>query len=153
MPAEILDLQSRVATDLTTRAPSFSITGWTAEAPFIPKFDMPEIASLKVLVCPASRAAESTSRQIRSRTLGIWVGMLKHLTVGNDEAADLTETAALLTFAEEMADLFLPRNGSIYRLDQYRALEVTANPVYDLEKLRSNREFRSALLVNFRVDQ
>lgn len=152
MSAEILELQTRVADDLTSKAGNFSITGWTAQTPFVPKFNLTDLATLKVLVCPASRSAETTSRQLKSRFLGIWVGVIKRLTEGNDEADDEAEIGTLIGFAEELQNLFVPLNSSPYVLTPYRATEVGANPLYDLDKLRNNREFRGSMLVTFRND-
>lgn len=149
---ESIDLQSRVAADLTSRAPSLLMTGWTAEKPFAPTWELGELETLHVAVCPATRSSDATSRQLRSRELGVWIGIIKRLTTGADAAADLIETAALIDFAEQIHDLFVPPNGTIYRLNNYRATTVEAVPLYDPEKLRSNREFRSAMLVTFKID-
>jgi len=153
MARESIDLQNRVAADLTTRASSFSITGWTAAAQFAPTFELKELATLRVIVCPATRASEVTSRTLRSRELGVWVGIITRLSIGQTPEGDFTQTAALIDFAEEVHDLFVPRTGGFYRLDAYRATGVTANPLYDPDKLRANREFRAAMLVTFGIDQ
>jgi len=137
----ILDIADAVVADLN--AGSFSLP-FTASRAYIPRFDLPELAALRVTVVPKGLAIATASRADHQHDYRINVGVQQKF-----EQEDAAELDPLMELVEEIADLF--RGAALETEPQAVCVAVENGPIYAQEHMREKRLFTSILTLTFRA--
>jgi len=121
----------------------FSIP-FTAERKYLPIYELPDMATLRVTVVPKGIVTTGISREASQNEYAIDVAVQKKVAAETPEEID-----PLVSLVEEIADRFQFR-----RLGDYptAAWSKTENvPVYAVEHLEEFRQFTSVLTFTFKV--
>lgn len=140
MPATILAIADAVVAQLN--ATSFS-QPVAAERHYLPRFELSEMAELRVSVVPRSVASKGLDRNRDSFDYRVDVAVQQKLdpTPGNLDA--------LVSLVEEIADHF--RSEPLAGYPNARCTEVENVPVYAAEHLDEFRQFTSVVTLTYRV--
>jgi hypothetical protein len=114
-----------------------------SERSFLPKFDLKELKTLKVVVVPRGRVLSVADRSRAQQDYAIDIGVLLKLSGTTPGQVD-----PMISLVEEIADFFRAK-----RLSDYPAaawLKTEHNPLYDLEHLDQLRQFTSVMSVTYR---
>jgi len=117
---------------------------FTSERSFVPKFDLKDLKTLKVVVVPRGRVLSIADRSRAQQDYAIDIGVLQKLTGTTAEQVD-----PMIALAEEIADFFRGK-----RLPGYPAaawFKTEHSPLYDVEHLDQLRQFTSVMSVSYRV--
>lgn len=117
---------------------------FSAERKYLPFYELPDMATLRVTVVPKGLVTTGLSRDTSQNEYAIDVAVQKKL---NEETP--AEIDPLVSLVEEIADRF-----QFKRLGEYptAAWCKTENmPVYSLEHLEEMRQFTSVLTFTFKV--
>ena len=126
----------------TLNAGSFS-QPFTAVRHYLPRFELPEMATLKVSVVPKGIASQALDRN-RDR-----VDYRIDVAVQHKTGVDLATLDALMTLVEEIADYL--QATPLVGYPQARCVEMVNEPVYAPEHLEEFRQFTSVLTFTYRV--
>jgi hypothetical protein len=139
--ATILDIADAVVDDLN--AGSFSLP-FTATRAYVPRFDLPDMADLRVTVVPKGLAIATASRADHQHDYRVDVGVQQKF-----EEGDAAELDPLMGLVEEIADMF---RGAALETDPAAVCVAVENgPIYAQEHMREKRLFTSILTLTFRV--
>jgi len=138
--AVVIDIADAVVAELNKTSFSQPVV---AERHYHPRFDLSEMANLKVSVVPRSLTSSKLDRSSDSFDYQIDVAIQKR-TDTNPVLLD-----AMMTLVEEIADHFRTKPLSGY--PQARCIEVKNEPIYALEHLDELRQFTSVITLTFRV--
>jgi len=137
----ILDIADAVVTELNGEG--FGLP-FTAERAYLPRFDLPEMASLRVTVVPRGLSISAGTRSRDRHEYRIDVGVQQKL-----EQEDTAELDPLMDLVEEIADHF---RGLVLEADPEAAcVGVENGPVYAQDHMREGRLFTSILTLTFRT--
>lgn len=121
----------------------FSIP-FTAERKYLPLFELPDMAMLRVTVVPKGLATTGLSRDTSQNEYAIDVAVQKK--VSTEEPAEIDPLCSLV---EEIADRFQFRRLGEYPTASWSKTENV--PVYSVEHLEEMRQFTSVLTFTFKV--
>jgi hypothetical protein len=138
--AVVIDIADAVVAELN--ATSFS-QPLVAERHYQPRFELSEMANLKVSVVPRSMTSSTLDRRNDSFDYQIDVAVQKR-TDTNPVLLD-----AMMNLVEEIADHF--RTQPLSNYPQARCIDVKNEPIYALEHLDELRLFTSVITLTFRV--
>jgi len=139
--ATILNIADAVVEEL--KREGFSLP-FTAERAYLPRFDLPEMTSLRVTVVPRGLTISAGTRSRDQHEYRIDVGVQQKL-----EQEDSAELDPLMDLVEEIADHF---RGLVLETEPEAAcVGVENGPVYAQEHMREGRLFTSILTLTFRT--
>jgi len=121
----------------------FSIP-FTAERKYLPIYELPDMAILRVTVVPKGLVTTGLSRETSQNEYAIDVAVQKKIDAETSDEID-----PLTSLIEEIADRF-----QFKRLPMYTAAAWTRTenaPVYAVEHLEELRQFTSVLTFTFKV--
>jgi len=114
---------------------------FTAERQYLPRFELPQLADLKVTVVPRGLTIQAMDRARDGFDFEIDVGIQQRRNLDMlDELMDLTE---------EIADFF--RKGPLASYPEARCSEVKNDPVYAADHLEEFGQFTSVVTLTFQV--
>jgi len=116
----------------------------TAERHYQPVFDLPEMVDLHVSVVPKGIEVLASSRNQNQHDYAIDIGI-------QQKVADDSESDALMTLAEEIADHFRRGRVQVEGVGSIPVLKVGTEPVFAPEHLTEKRVFTSIITLTFRV--
>lgn len=122
-----------------------------AERLWVPAFVLEELDEINVKVVPHLYDRTNADRSSVQREIPIDIGIARRLPEGvdpTDESANAT-IDPIMTFAEEVADLFGPGELASTGAKWVRT-EIPDQP-YDVAKLAQNRQFLAIVRVTFRI--
>ena len=145
--ATILDIADAVVTELN--GGSFSLS-FTATRAYVPRFDLEEMATLRVTVVPKGLEVTRGSRGRDQHDYRVDVGVQQKLARrGEFEQEDAAELDPLMGLVEEIADHF--RSLALETEPEAVCVAVENGPVYAQEHVREGRLFTSVLTLTFRA--
>ncbi len=139
--AIIIDIADAVASALN--AHGFG-QAFTAERHYVPRFELKEMADLKVTVVPRSLVSETASRTMVKDDIEIDVAVQKKL--GSDVVA---EGDALMQLVEEIITYL--RQTPLAGLANVVLVRVANDPIYAPEHWDELRQFTSVLTLTYRT--
>lgn len=138
--AVIIDIADAVMA--TLNAGTFS-QAFTAERHYLPRYELPELATLRVSVVPKGIATEALDRN-RDR-----VDYRIDVAVQHKAGVDLATLDALMTLAEEIGDYL--QGTPLVGFPQARCIDMVHEPIYAPEHLDEFRAFTSVMTFTYRV--
>jgi hypothetical protein len=118
---------------------------FTAERAYLPVYELPEMADLKVTVVPKRRTVAGGTRGASQQDIAVDIAVQKRVN-----PAELPESDALLALIESIGNYlrFKP-----LELDDVRAswLSIEHEPVYAPEHMEQMNQFTSVLTVTYRL--
>lgn len=145
-----IDVANGVVTDINSGSYS-GFDDLTAVRHYLPKFKLPEMSSLKVVVVPTAKLSSPANRSVRARTISVDVGVMKKLLKPFESDDGKTELDALSGLLESIED----RLWSLGRLSTNVAARLTIadiDPLYDQEHLRELNQFTGVLRLTYQVN-
>ncbi|CAN5495908.1 hypothetical protein BH11PLA2_BH11PLA2_22800 [soil metagenome] len=138
--AVIIDIANAVVA--TLNAGTFS-QAFTAERHYLPRFELPDMATLRVSVVPKGITSTALDRKRDQVDYRIDVA-LQHKT-----GTDLATLDALMTLAEEIGDYL--QATALVGYPQARCFDMVNEPIYAPEHLEEFRQFTSLMTFTYRV--
>jgi len=139
--ALILDIADEVVAELNGTA--FSMP-FTAKRAYVPRFDLKDMATLRVTVVPKGLDISTASRSGHRHDYRIDIGVQRKF-----EGEEPSELDPLMDLVEEIADHF---RGAVLETDPEAAcIGVENGPIYAQEHMREDRLFTSILTLTFRT--
>lgn len=117
---------------------------FTSERNFVPKFDLKDLKTLKVVVVPRGRVLSIADRSRSQQDYAIDIGILQKLNGTSAEQVD-----PMIAFVEEIADFF--RGKRLAGYPDAAWFKTEHSPLYDVEHLDQLRQFTSVMSVSYRV--
>ena len=139
--ATILDIADAVVAELNT-AP-FSLP-FTAVRAYVPRFDLPELATLRVSVVPKGLEITGTSRGKDQHDYQLDIGVQQKF-----EQEGAAQLDPLMGLVEEIADHL--RGHALNAYPEAACVAVENGPIYAQEHMREGRLFTSILTVTYRM--
>ena len=139
--ATILDIADAVVAELN--GGSFGLP-FTATRAYIPRFDLEEMATLRVTVVPKGVQITRGSRGKDQHDYRVDVGVQQKF-----EQEDAAELDSLMGLVEQIADHF--RSLALETDPEAVCVAVENGPVYAQEHMREGRLFTSILTLTFRA--
>lgn len=138
--AVIIDIANAVVATLNTG--TFS-QAFTAERHYLPRFELPDLATLRVSVVPKGMTSQALDRNRDQNDYRIDVA------VQHKAGLDLATLDALMTLAEEIGDYL--KTPPIIGYPQARCVELVHEPIYAPEHIDEFRAFTSVMTFTYRV--
>lgn len=113
------------------------LADYSAELQFAPDFDLPRLATRRVVVVPIAKEYKLLSRSTSERIHRIEIGVLQR--------AQLLDLDALISMVENIGMSFLGK-----RLLTGMCVSVSFEPIYSPEDLRSKNQFTSVIALSFK---
>lgn len=139
MPATIIAIADAIVAQLNATGFSQPLT---AERHYLPRFELPEMTTLRVSVVPRSVVSKAFDRNRHAFDYRIDVAVQKR--INPTENLD-----AFMALVEEIADHF--RTRLLAGFPQARCVEVENSPIYAPEHLEQFHQFTSVLTLTYRV--
>ena len=139
--AMILTIADAVVAELNGH--TFSLP-FTATRTYVPRFDLADMATLRVTVVPKGLEITSGSRGKDQHDYRVDVGVQQKFSEG-----DAAELDPLMGLVEEIADHF--RNLVLDTDPEAACVKVENGPIYAQEHMREGRLFTSVLTLTFRT--
>jgi hypothetical protein len=138
--AVIIDIADAVVT--TLNAGTFTPT-FTAERHYLPRYELPDLTTLRVSVVPKGIASQALDRN-RDR-----VDYRIDVAVQQKAGVELATLDGLMTLAETIADYL--QETPLVGYPQARCVELVHEPIYAPEHLDEFRAFTTVMTVTYRV--
>lgn len=125
---------------------SFSLA-FQAERSYLPRYELPELADLRVTVVARELTAQPANRGTHYYDVAADVGIQRRLAgAATSATALLLEVDGLLGLVEEITDYLL-----VTPLAGVALVDLQAKPVYALEHLEELRQFTAVLTARYRA--
>jgi hypothetical protein len=138
--ATIIDIANAVVA--TLNAGTFS-QAFTAERHYLPRYELPDLATLRVSVVPKGIASEALDRN-RDR-----VDYRIDVAVQHKAGVELATLDGLMTLAEEIGDYL--QGTPLVGYPQARCVDMVHEPIYAPEHLDEFRAFTSVMTFTYRM--
>ena len=138
--AVIIDIADAVVA--TLNAGTFS-QAFTAERHYLPRFELPDMATLRVSVVPKGIASQALDRKRDQNDYRIDVA------VQHKAGIDLAALDALMNLVEEIGDYL--QATPLVGYPQARVFDMTNEPIYAPEHIDEFRAFTSVMTFTYRV--
>lgn len=139
--AKIIEIADAVVAELNaaTFVPAFDVT-----REYVPAVELPDLATLRVVVVPKGRADEPTSRTTAATTYQVDIGVQKKLPVGAAEMK--AEADALMLLVQKIVEFLNRRRPTAAGV----AWVSTENdPIFLPEHIDEFRQFTSVITVSY----
>ena len=140
----VIDIADAVAAELNSAPSGTFEQAFTAVRRFLPEFELPDLAELKVSVVPRGLEITGATRSASQYEISIDIGVQKKL--GRDVDG---EVAGLLVLVEQMADYL--RRRTLAGAPRAVWAGIANDPVWAAEHLSEQRVFTSVLTVTYRA--
>ena len=138
--ATIIDIADAVVA--TLNAGTFTPT-FTAVRHYLPKFELPELATIRVSVVPKGITSQALDRKRDQRDYRIDVAVQQKAGV------DLATFDALMTLAEAIGDYL--QATPLVDYPQARCIDMLNEPIYAPEHIDEFRAFTTVMTFTYRV--
>ena len=141
-----IDIADAVAAELSAAEPGTFAEEFTAQRRVLPKFELADLADLKVSVVPKGIEIENASREARRCDISVDIGVQQK--VGKDVDAEVERLCELV---EQIADYLAGRGLLASGMSGVAFLSIANEPVYSTEHLADDLVFTSVLTVTYRT--
>jgi len=141
-----IDIADAVAAELNAAEPGTFGEDFTAQRRVLPKFELADLANLKVSVVPKGIEIENASREDRRCDISVDIGVQQK--VGKDVDAEVERLCELV---EQIADYLASRGLLASGMSGVAFLSIANEPVYSTEHLADDLVFTSVLTVTYRT--
>jgi hypothetical protein len=141
-----IDIADAVAAELNAAEPGTFSEDLTAQRRVLPKFELADLADLKVSVVPKGIEIENASREDRRCDISVDIGVQQK--VGKDVDAEVERLCELV---EQIADYLAARGLSAAGMSGVAFVSLANEPVYSTEHLADDLAFTSVLTVTYRT--
>lgn len=147
-----IDVANGVVTDINSGSYS-GFDDLLAVRHYLPKFKLPEMSSLKVVVVPVSKVSVPATRVTRANTIEIDVGIMKRLAKPYESTDGTTELDSLMNLVQAIEDrLWTTLEGRLTTMISARLQSANPDPLYDQEHLREMGQFTSVNRLVYQVN-
>jgi len=141
-----IDIADAVAAELSAAEPGTFIEDIDAQRRVLPKFELADLADLKVSVVPKGVEIENASREARRCDISVDIGIQQK--VGKDVDAEVERLCELV---EQIADYLAARGLAASGMSGVAFLSIANEPIYSTEHLADDLVFTSVLTVTYRA--
>ena len=141
-----IDIADAVASELNAAEPGTFSEDVAAQRRVLPKFELADLAALKVSVVPKGIEFEHASRDARRCDISVDIGVQQKIGKEID-----SEVERLCTLVEQIADYLAARGLLASGMSGVRFLSIANEPIYSTEHLADDLVFTSVLTVTYRT--
>ena len=141
-----IDIADAVAAELNAAGPGTFSEDFTAVRRILPKFELADLADLKVSVVPKGIEIENATRSDRRCDISVDIGVQQK--IGKDVDAEVERLCGLV---EQIADYLAGRELLASGMSGVAFLSLANEPIYSTEHLADDLVFTSVLTVTYRA--
>jgi len=141
-----IDIADAVAAELNAAEAGTFAEDFTAQRRVLPKFELADLADLKISVVPKGVEIERATREARRCDISVDIGIQQK--VGKDVDAEVERLCELV---EQIADYLAGRGLLASGMSGVAFLSVANEPIYSTEHLADDLVFTSVLTVTYRT--
>jgi len=141
-----IDIADAVAAELNAAEAGTFDEDFTAQRRVLPKFELADLADLKLSVVPKGIEIENASREARRCDISVDIGVQQK--VGKDVDAEVERLCGLV---EQIADYLAGRGLMASGMSGVAFVALANDPIYSTEHLADDLVFTSVLTVTYRA--